>query len=192
MIAHKIKTHPDVEPVTLGNMRDFMGITRANDTARDSQIDAQIKAARLFAETYTDTAILTQTWTLLSPKFENKFNLRPELQSVLSVKYYDDAGALQTVSPAIYIVDTDTNSVQLAPNSAWPQSQARTSAVIIEYDCGYASVDEIPEPIILAIKFLVGHWEGSQKSIEGARITTVPYAVEQLLNPFRNLRNYFA
>jgi uncharacterized phiE125 gp8 family phage protein len=176
----------------MADVREFMGIVRVADTSRFAQIEQQITAARMAAESFTETAIMPQSWSLYAPKFQQKINLRPQLQSIESVKYYDDSGALSTVDPSVYIVDMGANCIELMPGQAWPSPQIRTSAVVIEYSCGYAAISDIPAPILQAIKFLVAHWENNQKSIEGAMIKTIPYAVEQMLSPYKDWRNYFA
>ena len=215
-MLNKLKTAPATEPLTLAEVRAWLGITQGSDNARDAMITANIVAARNWAEIYTRKAFITQTWLHYRDSFVNytsqggldlfkfydsqklsgpvagypqeKIYLLGPLQSVTSVKYYDTNGALQTVDPSIYFVDTANDTIVLNPNKSWPVTYARDNSVIIEYISGYTSV---PEDIKTAIKFLVGHWENYQRSVEGSSITTVPYAVKQLLDNYRDMRGYF-
>ena len=38
---------------------------------------------------------------------------------------------------------------------------------------------------------MIDHWERFQKSIDGGRVSTIPYAVTQLLDGYRDMRGYF-
>lgn len=64
---------------------------------------------------------------------------RPPLVSVDSIKFYDVNGQLQTLDPSDYLADLDKlpGWVVPAPGRAWPATQSRIGAVIVEYTCGY-------------------------------------------------------
>lgn len=188
---HVIKTAPTDEPITLNDVRSILGITQIADTSRDAVISAQIIAARSWAEHYTRRALMPQTWFNYLNAFSDVMDLKCSLQSVTSIKYLDSAGVLQTLSPTIYYVDLVNSQVALANGKSWPSTYVQHNSVIIEFVCGYLSDDEVPQDIKEAIKFLVAHWENYQTSIEGVRITTVPYAVQQLLNNYVDYRGYF-
>jgi uncharacterized phiE125 gp8 family phage protein len=187
-----LKTAPASEPVTLADMQAVMGIHDTSDTLRDSVIESRITAARMMAEEFTRKAIISQTWDLYAPCFRPYFDLKMNQQSVTSLKYIDTDGNQQTLSSDQYLVDTVHGCLYPAYGVTWPSVRSQYNAVIVEHVAGYgANATDVPNNVLEAIKFLVAHWENYQPGIEGARITTIPYAVEQLLRPERDFRGAF-
>ena len=203
MIKLILKTAPAVEPVSLAEMRAMLGITDGSDTHRDAVITARITAARRWAEEHCRRAFVTQTWTLHADRFwcyrttdrrygPYPFDLKPALQSVTSVKYIDTAGTQQTLAADQYQVDTVNSRLYSAYGVNWPVTRRQPNAVEIEHVSGYGAASTVPQEIKESLMFIVGHWENYQSSIEGAvRVTTIPYAVTQLLSPYVDLRNSF-
>jgi uncharacterized phiE125 gp8 family phage protein len=185
----KIATAPSEEPVTLAEMRLQLGITQASDTGRDALITSRIKSARRVAESYMRRAIITQTWDLYSDQFQESFDLLPDLQTVTYVKYYDEAGVLQTLDSSYYQVDTVNHRLARGYLMQWPLARQVLNAVQIRFVSGYGVTAAVPEDIRDAIKFIVGHWENYQSDIErGGLLTRIPFAVEHLLSPYRDRR----
>jgi uncharacterized phiE125 gp8 family phage protein len=188
----KLKTAPVAEPVTLADMQSVMGVHDPADTLRDSVIQGRITAARMMAEEFTRKAILSQTWELYADLFAPYFDLKMNLQEVVSVKYIDTDGIQQTLTADQYLVDTVHGCLYPAHGVTWPSVRSQHNAVVIEHVAGYGpNATDVPQNVLEAIKFLVAHWENYQPGIEGARITTIPYAVEQLLRPERDFRGAF-
>ena len=205
---HKIKVQPAVEPVTLAEIRGHLGVSQANDVARDSIITGRIISARQMCEAYTRRQFITQTWggytdifpgqpalaiaAIIAPVKRN-FTLRGDLQSINYIKYLDQYAVLQTLPANNYLVDTITGTVHPAFNVDWPTVQQQPNAVEIEYVCGYGSTAAaVPESIKDAIRFIVAQWEAFQGSIEGVvRPFTMPNAAKELLNPYVDNRGIF-
>lgn len=190
-MAFKIKIHPTQEPVSLSEARYQAGITDASETSRDDIISSRITSARRWAEQYTRTAFINQTWVYYSNRFEECILLKSELQSIVSVKYTDTDGAQQTLDPSNYYANLIESRIQEAYGKVWPTVRNFPNSVEIEFVCGFGTEANVPEEIKDAIKFIVGHWENYQSGIEGLRISTIPYAVEQLLKPHKDYRNLF-
>jgi uncharacterized phiE125 gp8 family phage protein len=191
-MIHTLKTPPLIEPVTLADYREHSGIVQRDDTSRDSSIELKIKAARQWAEKTTRIAFITQTWVYENHCFESKIRLKANLQSVAFVKYLDTSGTLQTLDIAAYFVDLKNSVLFLKQDEFWPATYRQSNAVQIEYNCGFGDTPEtVPDDIKEAIKFLVGHWEMHQTSMESGRLSTVPYAIEQLLDNYKDYRDYF-
>jgi uncharacterized phiE125 gp8 family phage protein len=187
-----LKTHPAEEPVTLDEIRQQMGIRDPDDTARDAIITARITSARRWAEQHCRRAFVTQTWTLYADAFADTFDLMADLQSISSVKYRDNDGILQTLDAGQYLADTVNSRLYPAYGVSWPGTREQYNAVQIEHISGYGAASFVPMDIKEAILFIVGHWENYQASIEGVvRVSTIPYAVTQLLSPYVDLRNSF-
>jgi len=191
-MTNRLTTAPTEEPISLAEMRLQIGITGNDDTARDAVISSRITSARQWAEKHTQRAFVTQTWTYYASVFTDYFDLKLDLQSVTSVKYIDSDGVLKTLDSSSYKVDLVNSRVYLAYGESWPTVRNEVNAIQVEHISGYGLAETVPEQIKEAIKFTVGHWENYQSTIEGAeRITTIPYAVTQLLAPYVDLRSVF-
>jgi hypothetical protein len=84
---------------------------------------------------------------------------RPPLVSVDSIKYYDDGGILQTLDPAAYIVDLNSEPGRIVPAVAtsWPSTQNRVNAVEVHFTCGYgASGTSVPAGIKMWMLMMAG------------------------------------
>lgn len=191
-MTNRIFTEPASEPVTLAELRDWLGIKQATDTSRDAVITSRIKSARRVAEDFTRTAFITQTWDFYADDFADSLELKSKLQSVTFLKYTDEDGTVQTMDAADYQIDLINHRIVPAYDTEWPCTRAVPNAVQVRYVCGYGVATAVPEDIKEAIKFIVGHWENFQASIEGGvTMTRIPYAVENLLWPYRDMRGFF-
>ncbi len=180
------------QPVTLQEIRQQLGITLVDDTSRDAVISTRIMSATAWAEHHTRRAFITQGWTLYSDRFYPVINLKSDLQTVVSVNYTDSAGNLQLLPSENYIVDTVNSRLYPAYNKPFPTVNQSVNGIQIDHISGYGDSTKVPQEIKEAIKFIVGHWENYQSSIEGAeRISTIPYAVTQLLAFHVDMRNWF-
>jgi len=148
--AFSLTTAPTEEPVSINDLKLHARIT---GTDNDDLLDFYRIAAREQAELHMGRGILTQTWTLLLDGFANIIELpmAAPLQSVTSVKYYDENGTQQTLATSVY--DTDTASrpgrVVLKVDQSWPGTQTlrRNGTVEIKYVVGWTSADLVPERI---------------------------------------------
>lgn len=184
-MKHTLTTPPAIEPVSLAEMREYLGITRADDTARDAIITARITAARQMVEDKTGRALITQTLTGWAMTFEQEMPLIGNLQSVTSIQYTNTAAQIVTLDPSAYIVDTVGNCVLPSYGNSWPSVLDVPSAVRVQYVSGYGpTAADVPQILREAIKFIVGQWENFQATIEGGlRPMTIPAAAWQLMQP---------
>lgn len=131
---------PSVEPVTVD---EFKAWSRDPSSTEDAVISVIIMGVRETAEKYLNRALITQTVDQFLDSFpDSEIELeRTPVQSITSVKYYDDAGILQTLDPANYTLDNATVPGWLLPavNAQWPSTYPQANAVIIRYTCGYGS-----------------------------------------------------
>jgi uncharacterized phiE125 gp8 family phage protein len=190
-MRNRVKVEPAVEPITLAEARQYLGIAQTSDTSRDAIISTHITSARVWAEQYTRRAFITQTLELFLNSFDDAIYLVKPVQSVTSVKYYDEAGTLQTVNSANYLVEPISGTITIKSPNSWPSVRLGMNQVIVEYVTGYGLAAAVPSDIKTALKFLVGHWERYQTSMEGGVLTTVPYAVEQLLSNYKEYEGFF-
>jgi uncharacterized phiE125 gp8 family phage protein len=147
------------EPVTLTEAKAQL---RQTLTTEDTYIGTLIVAARNLAEEYLARGLFTQTWKLTQDRWSDEIWLprAAPLQSVSSVKYYDDAGTLQTLATSVYLTDSTSEPARivLAPYQIWPTLQAnRAGAVEVTYVVGWTDVPSIPQAIKLGLQLLIGH-----------------------------------
>jgi uncharacterized phiE125 gp8 family phage protein len=181
----KLITSPLLEPVSLSEVKAQIGI-QSSDTASDGIIARRITEARQWAEDYTRRAFLTQTREVRWDFFPIKMEL-PSALTIVSVKYIDNDGLLQTVSSSDYTLDTypDVPFLRAVYGTVWPAARDEENSVRVQFTAGYgATPSMVPAPIREAIILLVGHAMNHQSNNEsGITISRVPYAVLDKLAP---------
>ena len=167
----KRTTDSTLEVVTLQEAKDFLNV---NYDDHNSLIDSLRKASRKWCENYASISFLTQTWTLKLDHFPSEeIELwMPPIQSVTSVKYYDQDNSFQTLDSSLYNVDINSNTARIQHvNDDWPDTYDRVDAVEVIYVAGYSDIDEVPEDIIVAVKHLIADfYEIRQNVIIGSQV----------------------
>lgn len=150
-------TAPAVEPISLAEAK---AQCKVETDADDALISGMISAARAQAEHKLNRPLITQTWERVLDAFPEGailLGLGP-VQSIASVKYYDLAGVQQTLDPATYSLDSDSNDragyvLPSASASTWPDTLDAANALRVRFACGYgASGAAVPPDIIAWIK----------------------------------------
>lgn len=192
----KVVTQPPAEPITLDDAKQHCRVWISDD---DTLLQGYIIAARSWAEDFIRRYLITTEVELALDDFPYCGEIRlpgGELQEVVSITYYDAAGALQTWDAAEYIVDTYAVPGRVAAKigHVFPYTQPRQSAVIIRYKAGYAPGEgsptdyavNVPQSIKQAVRMLTGHfYENRESVVVGQQPLEVPMSVEALLWPFR-------
>lgn len=111
------------------------------------------------------------------------------LQSVDYVKYLDKNGVQQTLDPAQYIVDGDSEPGIIAPayGAYWPDSQSVPNAVRIGFTAGYGDAAKVPAGIKAWMLMRIGAmYENREEVAVGPRVVVleIPF-VDKLLDPYR-------
>ncbi len=180
-MALTLITPPEIEPISVIEAKNHLRVDFNDD---DDYIAALISASRDYAESFTNRALLTQTWQLTFDHFPGRglyesglsgsgggshysgayshpmwFELpRSPLLTVKSLKYIDSGGVLQTDDPTLYQVDALSEPARIAPavNQIWPWTQISSL-----------------QPVLNAVQivFDCGHGAGS---VDGAGKTTLP------------------
>lgn len=115
----RLITAPTAEPVTLADAKLVCGID-ADITKWDTLITALISAARSDAEQQTGRTIAAARWERVLDAFpDSGIALAwPVVTSVVSVKYIDTAGTLQTLASTAYTLDADYLPGWVLPSAA--------------------------------------------------------------------------
>jgi hypothetical protein len=109
------------------------------------------------------------------------------LASVSSVKYKDQNGALQTVSPSVYQIDTVHGRIAPIFGEPWPTIGAGYfSAVQIEFVAGFgATFTSMPARLTLGLYMLIGHWFENREAVQTFTLRDVPLGVFNLIDEFK-------
>lgn len=202
---------PTSEPVGVEDAKTHLRVDFADD---DAYIALLIKAARWKLERAYRRAFMTQTLILGLDFFgmpdrtrdvvypvswwppsgyqypiNSILELRPPVQAISSIKYYDPNGTLQTVSPGNYVLDVNTEPNRVAPilGQRWPTTAAVPNAVQVTFTAGATSADLVPENIKLAMLLVVGNFYANrEESVIGTRLVAIelPDGVHKLMGGY--------
>lgn len=155
----KMITAPTAEPVTLADAKLVCGID-ADITKWDTLITALISAARSDAEQQTGRTIAAARWERVLDAFpDSGIALAwPVVTSVVSVKYVDTAGELQTLASTAYTLDADFLPGWVLPSAAspaWPDTLDTANAVRVQFDTAWDAAVAVPEEVKSWIKMRV-------------------------------------
>lgn len=175
----KTATTLDSSLITLAEAKNFLRVT-VEDASEDTRISNLVKASRQAIEESLNRTILTSTWLHRIDNFPiGQIQLmKNPVQSVTSVKYYDVAGAQQTlVEDTDYRVDIYTGRINTVTGTYWPTTETeKFNAVEVEYIAGYTVVN-VPPGIKNGILYKL--WENYHGDMMGSQI-------ESSINFYRN------
>jgi len=187
-----VVTAATVSPVALQTLKDHLKVT---DTAEDTLLAGYISAASAWVEDYVKRPLITRTMKLTLDAFPTSGQIElllPPVTAVSHVKYYNEAGALSTLSSDDYwTVLNEANGpglVILKSSASWPVLQDdRPRAVEVTFVCGYGSTAAtVPNEIRQAVLILAAHlWDARLKEVTGTIVSRYEFSVEALLAPRR-------
>jgi len=173
-------------PVDLGTAKAHLRVEHSDE---DGLILDLIDAAAAHVEQRTGRALVQRGLRLTLDRFDTVIRLpMPPLVQVDEIRYLDTDGVQQVLAASGYLVDIASTPARItvAPDADWPDTQAVTGAVEIDYQAGYGNADAVPLPIKQAILLLLGHWyENREAVITGPITSELPLAVDSLLAPYR-------
>lgn len=162
----------------------------------DTQLLRLIGAATRHCEEVTGRAFIAQTWERALDKFPTGSIELPRVPAlaITSVRYIDVDGVEQVISSVDYVLDNASDyEAWVVPVSglSWPTCANTPNAVKVTYQAGYGTAEQVPDDIKSAILLLVGHFYENREAVNvGSIVTSMPYAVDALLAPYRVLRVY--
>ena len=191
-MKYSLNTAPIIEPLTLAEAKAHLNIPDV-ETYWDDYVTALIVSARESVEQITYRGLLTQTWTLYldSTEFTELYERIVEIskvpvQSISSIKYYNQSNTLTTLDASKYI--TDLQSINQPARIQFidvPNVYVRMNAVEIRFVCGWTSAELLPMPIKQAMKLIIGHlYEHREAVTVGGSPAELPMGAQYLLNPY--------
>ena len=115
----------------------------------------------------------------------------PPLIAVNGISYVDQLGTVQSLVTNQYQVSKSRTGewyVEPAFNVAWPQARSQMTSIAINFDCGYGPAgSDVPEPLKVAMKLLMGQWYDHRASLDIIRAGEgeLPNAARALVQRYR-------
>jgi uncharacterized phiE125 gp8 family phage protein len=182
-------TAPTTEPITTAEAKDHLRVTFSDD---DTYIDALIATARQIVEARSGMRLFSQTvelradfWSeigLSDPRRSDLVSLRvAPVQSVSSVKYYDDDDVDTTMTSSLYWTDLSSVPCRIQVKNEWPSINDRAGNIRITMIAGWATTGAIPEIFKSAIKLLVGHYYENREEVTDLKLMSIPEGIDRLI-----------
>ena len=146
----------------------------------DTLIEAYRDASIAWVEDYCNTRLGDVAAVGYMDYFYNaRFPIGP-VQSITSVTYLDTANASQTLATTKYWFDIKTKATRITFDSVPDLYDDTFNAVQVNMVVGYPEA-EIPNPIITAIRLMVGHlYENRQEVTSGGGVPRETANVQKL------------
>jgi uncharacterized phiE125 gp8 family phage protein len=170
------------EAVSLDEARNHLRITHFNE---DNMIIALIAAARQWAETYSEKAIVKQTVTAYFEELTAVIRLPLGNSSLLTkIDYLDSTGGAQSLTTGVILTKGTPSKLVFVDTP--PDSKKQVDSVEAVYQAGYAD-GYVPERIKQAIMLLIADmYEHREMQVLGQRFDQ-NVTIDRLLFPTREL-----
>lgn len=195
MMFTKLVTPPAAEPVSLTEVKKHLRLAvsdadAAAYTAEDAKLSALITVASEYVETHTRRALITQTWDAVIDSFPCGAKILlpyPDHQSVTSISYTDESGAVATFTD--FDLKSTAGYIKKKYGYSWPAIYPE-SDITIRFVCGYGNAAAVPAGIKQAILLMVGHLHANPEETVvsyGGKVSIerLPLGVDSLLAGFR-------
>lgn len=182
----EVVTAATVEPLTSEQVKEHLKVENDEENLLIEQYIKGARDATEYVYQYQLCEATLRDWFDSFPCDTKPIVLnRWPVQSVASIKYYDDSDTLQTWAAANYIVDLVSRPARIMvhPDAIYPVPQARINAVQVNYVAGYATPGEIPSGITDNMLFLVG-WMFRHRD-EANDHEKVRQAFRRMASPYR-------
>ena len=174
----ELKTAPSLQAISVDQAKSQTNTEHDED---DVQFSGWIDAATAYAEHYTGTKLLTQTWTVYADSFVDVELPFTPIQSVV-VNYNDTAGDSQTLDPAGYYLDSKSYPARIVFLD-FPGTDVGFNNVMIDVVCGYTAANLVPPAITAALLMHVATLsENREDIIVGTIVASVPTGVTSHLD----------
>lgn len=170
--------------VTLAELKKHLRVTHALE---DTLIEAARQAAIAYVENYCSILLGSYLATgYLRAWQDATFTVGP-VTAVGAVLYDDQGGTERTLPAAQVFYDIVRQPAQITFRDVPSVEEYSLTPIRIGFTVGYAPAD-IPEPIVSAIKLIVGHlYDMRTDEVTGTITTRVKLGTDALLSNFRQL-----
>ncbi|UUP19510.1 head-tail connector protein [Nitratireductor thuwali] len=178
---------PNGSPITVADLKARLRIDHDDD---DVLLASMLKGAvnRIDGPSGIGYALMEQTWRKSMDCFPYCILLPgAPIKSITSISYVDVDGASQTVDPADYRADFDSEPVRIEPayRKAWPSTRHVIGAVKVEYVLGETDAADVPPDLIDAVCLLVGHRYEFREAIAEGSISEIPLGFKAITDEYR-------
>lgn len=153
---YKLKTAPVFAPVSLEEFKRNLHIGTQDEPDTSQDVLLQEILTRTIAEVQTEIGrqLARATYTAYLDEFPSSDMLYLTLgpvAAISSVKYYNGANELITMSPSDYSLDNVELTARLLFINSYTTYSNRLNAVEIEFTCGWATAAEIEADLVDAV-----------------------------------------
>lgn len=150
----KLVTPATALAVSLENVKANL---RISGPRLDGVLEMWIRGVTAHAENHMKRSLMRQVWGVTLDQFPIVAGVPSAIQlrrspviDVVHVKFYDEANVLQTLDPADYELDDESEPgwIVLLPDKAWPSTRQRIRAVQVQYITGYGDTAASTPPAI--------------------------------------------
>jgi len=175
------------EPITLAQAKAHvnLGLEAHPD---DAMLTGFIVAARQYAEEFTGRIYTDEERVWFADAFAARMSFpAAPVGAVVSVRYYDSEGELQTLGTGQYrLYAHPVYPELLVTMEGLPEVQPGPGAVIVTYTGAHGVGNPVPELAIAAMKLTIGHLYANREDVVvGASVADLPTGARGLLWPFR-------
>ncbi len=169
-------TVPATEPVTLAEAKLYL---RVDSNDEDNLISNLIVAARMSAEKFLKSSLITQSWKLVYNDYvEDAVALpMPPIASIISVVVVNRDTSTQTISANNYYLNAAKNTLLF-------DNQVSGFTIEISYNAGYGTASQVPTPIKYGILAHIAAMFDERGLIGQANL---PPQASALYAPFREM-----
>lgn len=176
---------PAVEPVSPADLASALR-TGGEELALVASLG---RAARLLVEASARLVLMEQTWRLVLDRWPRDRVVRLPLWPVIAVDAVrvHDGTSLAPLDPALATLDAAGDPARLLVDPGAPEPARAVGGIEIVLRAGFgAAPAAVPEPLVQAIRLLVGRWfEHRGDALADAPL---PADVAALIAPYRRLR----
>jgi Phage gp6-like head-tail connector protein len=203
----RLVTPPAVEPISLAEAKLHCKVDIPDD---DDLIAGLITAVRQRCEAELARSFVSTAWRLELDLFPNSLldyrtwpsagsrqlerslisggvmapilPPRADLIAVQSIRYVDSSGALQTLDPSAYKVQSGApGRIVPAYGRTWPSARFEPAAVLVDFTAGYGTAADVPACLKVAIKLWVGMLYNNREAAAEVALAEIPLGLKVFL-----------
>lgn len=188
-MIHFVSGPPDVEPVSLADLKSHLRIDHDGD---DATLQTLLATARDDVERQTGLALLRQTWRAVADRLPADRRLplaRFPVMRIVSVTAFGADGEGAEVPPGEWRLDRFARPPAVGFDALAPAADL-SNGIEVEYEAGHGDTGaDVPDLLKRAILLLAAHlYEHRSGSMTDGQGSAWPSGYERLIAPFRMAR----